>query len=679
MRKYLFLILLMPWIRFISAQHIVSFADVSYQDITIQGTQGSAMFYFRIPPQSSGGEGNMTLRLIPSQALNLKNSFVTILFNDEPVESVPLTGDTLVLKMHFPVKKQNASTFLKLGVHTDLSITGNICKDLFAGSLWLKVSAESTFQLPPNVPSQTRSLAQEYEKMNTIVIPDKATLSETGDASFIYAAMLQRRQPGAIIYTQSSKPDSIHDYIWVGTISQLPTALDHALPVQPVAGVGLLSLVQEPGTVKDSADEIVSTVLVATGADDTSLSKAVNVLLDEAVVRSSFGSYLTISRAVPPPRFSAFANAPYISLRSLGANTEIIRGIGSLNNLYNFQMSDFNTDPGDIDLKVEARYSGLMPNSTERGYCNILLNGKLLQTKALDGSGLIQNQVRMSGFYLRKYNVLNIQFIYYPAQEACVSGISTFYEQIDIDHSFLHPANTASKLEQLNFSQFPQVFYNHPLDAVIGLGASQNTATVLGELIYELNGSSVQPMRFPEIFSAAKYPIARMHSHAVIALLDPTDPMVGYFSGIPVKINRNFRLYNGLNNQPLYQVSDSVSAAIAQIFYQDHALPVMLLTAASSSSVKTLSGITAIIGSNTPFLNSNVIETGNGQHYFFNIIPGSNLVAYLGETTRFQQFWSSYYLFVLAFLLLLILLLFIYVKSKVKQSRSLFEAKPADE
>ena len=681
MRKFILLTLLILFSRMVQGQDISSFQDYGYPDVTLHGLKGSSVFYFRLPGRPAGTQGTMVLRLVASQALDHDHSYVTVMVNDQPVKSLKLVSDSLSIPITFNLGTNQGNTpYLKLEVRADLSITGNICNDLSNSALWLEISGLSILNLPAAITQGPQSLWGQYARLQSIVVPDHPTVAQTGQAACIYADMLSR---GLVprLYTRSGKPDSVREYLLLGPWDQVGPVPAN-LQSRARNGEGLICTIPSgKGANPDSV--LVSpgagNILFVTGNGDSAVQKAVDALLNPAVLQSASGNFLLIPLSSGLPDFNRETSLPVITLRNLGGNTAMVQGIGSMDNVYHFQRSDFNSDFNELDLNVEGKYSPLRANSSERGYCNVLVNGMLMITYPLNETGILHSELMISSFYLRKYNTLNLQFVYFPAQNACSTGFADFYAQVDIDRTSLQALGKAPKLDQLSFSQFPQVFYGHPLDAILSPGAGLSQAVVLGRIINQLNGSQIQEVRYPEVFSSSSYPADRWSGHGVIALLDQSDSLVRTFTDLPVRVDRNFRIYNGLNGTVLYQVSDTGNSAFAQIFYQKGSMPLLAVTPSGAWDAASLDLLSGVIGTNSPFLNSNVLVATRGQHLFFNILPGSSLVTYQGHSSRFQQFWSSYYLFVLAILLLLILLLFIYVRSKVNQSRALFEEKPAHE
>jgi len=145
------------------------------------------------------------------------------------------------------------------------------------------------------------------------------------------------------------------------------------------------------------------------------------------------------------------------------------------------------------------------------------------------------------------------------------------------------------------------------------------------------------------------------------------------FPDAPIKFNQKFRIYNSDNNKIVYQLSDSVSNGLAQIFYGRSNNATLVLTATGTQLADAFLAASKSITEQLSTLSSNVcISDVNSNKYLFNINKSSENLEYIDTKSALTRFWESYNLYILLGILILILLSFLYVRSRIQRSQELF-------
>jgi subtilase family serine protease len=145
------------------------------------------------------------------------------------------------------------------------------------------------------------------------------------------------------------------------------------------------------------------------------------------------------------------------------------------------------------------------------------------------------------------------------------------------------------------------------------------------------------------------------------------------FPDAPIKFNRNFRLYNTENNKVVYELSDTVSTGLAQIFYGRSNNATLVLTATGAHQSEALLAASRSITEQLSTLSSNVCVTDvNSNKYLFNINKQSENLEYVDTKSALTLFWDNYNLYILLGILVLILLSFLFVRSRVQRSQELY-------
>ncbi|WP_426670589.1 cellulose biosynthesis cyclic di-GMP-binding regulatory protein BcsB [Mucilaginibacter sp. McL0603] len=659
------------------AQSIVSFKSMGHDDESIYGMIGASSFYLKLSPLVEMKGSKLVLYVEPSQALIKDHSFVNVVINERPVYSARLTKDSVEkIIINLTPEDLTSDKFLKIQVKTLLTVSDDKCKDLDNPAMWVKVKDYSYLSLVKTNENffKNVNLSNCFESKRAIVYPANPSLNDLKAVAWAYARLKKAMNRDIKVFQTDQLPDSIKNYIIVGTLANLPIDKKDLLKTTPEAGQGLLylskSLVSYQDTSKLSAKvSQPGEVLFVTGGDDAGYSKAITTLGNMSILNSSFGEFLLINEAENSYFRSIEENRSKLTLRQVGGAPNFMSGIGSLTNVYSFKNSDFSFTPKEVELHFVANYSSLSPG--DRGYFNIYLNGALISSERLDASGKLNTSVSINRYQHHKYNTVEAEFRIYPSSGNCINAFTNFFAEIDVDKSYLESKNPFIT-NDLSFYQYPEAFNTGTTKVIVTKEFSRFAATAMGEIIYELN-NNINSNNFPEFSYSDNITDADLKKYNIIALLSQHDQLMDKLHDAPIKFNKKFRLLNNENNKVVYSLSDSVSNGLAQIFYGRSNNAVLVLTATGDDPAGAFTAASKSITEQLSTLSSNVcVSDVNGDKYLFNINKSSENLQYIDTKTSLTRFWENYNLYILLGILVLILMSFLYVRSKVQKSQELF-------
>jgi hypothetical protein len=689
MNKFLTLLVLITTLfaKITLAQTSISFKTYGHDDEVIYGMSGVSSFYFRMDPLVEMNSSKLVLYFEPSQALIKDLSYINILIADKPVFSGRMTRDSiqrLVIPLNRSYLTDNGQ-FLKIQVKTLLTITDNKCKDLDNPAMWIKVKGYSYLSLVKgngNLANKV-NISNSFESKTAIVYPSNPGLLDLKAVAWAYNKIKRSLAVSDLrVYAADKVPDSVKNYVMVGSMDQLPADKKSLISVTPQGGQGLLYLYKGPNTDTaanryrylssiSAARQAFSNneILFVTGADDGGYEKAITALGNYNVLNSAFGNYLVVNTADNDRAKSLNQQRTKLTFRDVGGVSNFMSGIGSLRSVYNFKNSDFSFTPKEVEMHFAGTYSGMSAN--DRGFFNVYLNGMLISSEKLNESGKLNVSVVVNRYQHRKYNSLTAEFRFYPATGNCQNSFLNFFGEIDVDKSYLESRNPFVN-NTLSFYQYPEAFNEGGTRIVVSKNYTKYAAGAVGEVIYELN-NNLNSNNFPVFTYSNEVTDADLKKYNIVALLDKDDPLMDKFPDAPIKFNHAFRLYNNEDGKPVYTLSDSVSNGLAQIFYGRGSNNAILVITATGKDLdgaflSASRGITEQLST----LNSNVcVSDVNNNKYLFNIDKATDNIEYTDAKSGLARFWENYNLYVLLGILVLILLAFLYVRSNVQRSQDM--------
>lgn len=689
MNKFLTLLVLVTTLfaKVTVAQTAISFKTYGHDDEVIYGMSGVSSFYFRMDPLVDMNSSKLVLYFEPSQALIKNLSYINIIIADKPVYSGRMTQDSvqrLVIPLNSTYLTDNKQ-FLKVQVKTLLTITDNKCKDLDNPAMWIKVKNNSYLSLvKTNKDLSNRvNISNSFESKTAIVYPANPGLHDLKAVAWAYNKIKRSLAVSDLhVYAADRLPDSVKNYVMVGTLDQLPADKRSLITVTPGGNQGLIYLWK--GRNADTTAMRYRTVssisgarqafsnneiLFVTGPDDGGYEKAITALGNYNILNSAFGNYLVVNTADNDKAKNLNQQRTKLTFRDVGGVSNFMSGIGSLRSVYNFKNSDFSFTPKEVEMHFVGTYSGMSAN--DRGFFNIYLNGMLISSEKLNESGKLNTSVVVNRYQHRKYNSLTAEFRFYPANGNCQNSFLNFFGEIDVDKSYLESRNPFVN-NTLSFYQYPEAFNEGQTRIVVSKNYTKYAAGAVGEVIYELN-NNLNSNNFPEFAYSDEVSEGDLKKYNIVALLDKDDQLMSKFPDAPIRFDHAFRLYNNEDNKLVYSLSDSVSNGLAQIFYgRGSNNAILVITATGKELAAAFLSASKGITEQLSTLNSNVcVSDVNDNKYLFNIDKTTDNVEYTDAKSGLARFWENYNLYVLLGILVLILLAFLYVRSKVQRSQDI--------
>jgi hypothetical protein len=673
-----------------SGQNIISMRSLGHNDEIIQGVSSSSSYFVRIDPSVEINGSKLVLFIEPSQVLIKPKSYINILMNDKPVYSTRIGTDS-ILKFTIPLSKEYLTEdkrYIKFGLRTLLAVSDDKCKDIDNPAMWIKLKSSSYFSFikSNNNFFNNVNISNCFDTKTAIVYPSNPSLTDLKAVGWAYARLKRAQTKNIGVYTEDKMPDSLTNYVVVGDWSTLSQAQKDIIKVKPEKGQGLVylhkaiiqrldtiyrDLINRTGVtfVKSTAVESVPTqVLFLSGYDEDGYNNTITTLANSNVIKSSFGDFLVINKAENTNVKTIDESKSRLSLKDMGGLTTLMEGIGSLKTTYNFKNSDFSFTPKEIEVKIVGNYSNL--NITDRGFFNIYLNGVLLSTEKLDPSGKLNTSAIINRYELQKFNTLETEFRFYPGSGNCENSFVNYFGEINVTQSYLQ-TKIPFIANNLSFYQYPEAFNSGKTTIVLTRSTAKYAAATVGEIVYELN-NNLHADNFPDFVYSDKLDKSLLKKNNIIALLAKNDDIMSEFPDAPIKFNRKFRLYNNENNKVVYELNDTVSNGLAQIFYGRGNNGTLIITGTGKNLDQAFLSAAKSITDQLSTLSSNICISDAANKFLFNISKDSDNLEYTDSKGSFAKFWEAYNLYILLVILVLILVSFLYVRSRVQKSQDSF-------
>lgn len=672
------------------AQQLITFKALGHDDDMIYGMSGANSFYFKITPLTEMNGSKVVLFFEPSQALLKDHSYINVVINNKPVYSGRMTKDS-IQKIALTLTRADLSNdkFLKIQIKTLLTITDDECRDLDNPGMWLKIKNYSYLSLRRSNKGffDNVNISNCFDSKKAIVYPANPTLADLKAVAWAYSRLKKTQTRDIMVYDEAHMPDTLRNYIKVGLIGKLNADARQLIKVTPQNDQGLFYLHKSMSLVTDTNTRLVDVkgvltavktatqemqpkeILFVTGGGDDGYEKAITALGNMNILNSTFGDYLLIEKAQNTFSKTIDENRSKLSLKQVGGVSDFLAGIGSLKSAYSFKNSDFSFTPKEVEIRFVANYSALSVG--DRGFFNIYLNGLLISSEKLDGTGKLNTAITINRYQHHKYNTLEAEFRFYPTAGHCKDSFTNFFAEVDVDKSYLESKNPFITSD-LSFYQYPEAFNTGTTRIIISKEYAKYAAGALGEIIYELN-NNINANNFPEFDYSTDFPSNDLKKYNIIALLSKNDKLLKEFQDAPIQFERDFRLYKTDDNTTVYSLSDTVSNGLAQIFYGRSNNATLVLTATGTHIAEAFLATSKSITEQLSTLSSNVcISDVNSNKYLFNINKSSANLEYIDTKSGLTRFWDTYNLYILLGILILILLSFLYVRSRVQKSQDLF-------
>jgi hypothetical protein len=645
-----------------------TFKSMGYDDASIIGIAGSLSYFVKVRPDDNIDQSSLVINLRASQVLNPSNSFVVVYLKDEPVYTQRVITSALdtLLSFRVPLNSkylQPDGRFIKLRIAAKMSIGDEYCKDIDNPACWIGVknssyiaaTTQSTF-------AYSRSLKEIMQEYNSVYTPAVADVDDLMAGGLIYTIARQAASSKEVFTLTYNPQDSVPPGIIAGVADKLPYAVKSAMP-SVSAGQGMIALVPV------NIGYYQRYVLVVTGGDAAGYKKAIYTLASNRRLSSAFTDKLIISDATLGSEVVAGASPLVTTLNDLGGNGDLMEGIGSLRKKFNFSLADFNAIPTKLTLHLESYFSTL--KADDRGFINVYLNQSLVYNGNLLDKTNFHSDIDLKPHLLSKFNTLEIEFRFHPGSNVCKDGFSNFFAFINTKNSTLTFAGEREN-KFYSFFNFPAEFRKKQTKIVVSQNLMSKVVSSIGEIYYQLNSpvrNDFSRLIVPPIVTTAS--AGDVGDYNLIALVDRTDAFAKKYEDMPVKFDKDFQIYKGLQGSASYSVSDFSNSGLAQIF-KDKGNTILMVTSLGGDSSVNNSFLSVVKNFSTQLteIESNVcIANSNGMsNYFFKAPEDNSIVSYSNNASGFDKFWESYKYIVLGILLLLLVLGYFSVKKKVKQA-----------
>lgn len=646
-----------------------TFKSMGYDDATIIGISGSLSYFIKVKPDDNIDQSSLVINLRASQVLNPNNSFVVVYLKDEPVYTQRVITSALdtLLSFRVPLSSkylQPDGRFIKLRVAAKMSIGDEYCKDIDNPACWLGVK-NTSYISASNQSNFTyqRSIKEMIQEYNSVYTPAAADVDDLMAGGLIYAIVRQGAASKEVYTSTYSPQDSVPAGIIVGVADKLPYVVKQAMP-QVSAGNGLIALVPV-----NTGFGQTRYVLVVTGGDNAGFKKAINTLASNKRLSSAFTDRLLISDATLTSEVVAGASPLVTTLEDLGGGGDLMEGIGALRKKFNFSLADFNAIPTKLTLHLESYFSTLKPD--DRGFVNVYLNQNLVYNGNLLDKANFVNDIDLKPHLLSKFNTLEIEFRFHPGSNVCKDGFSNFFAFINTKTSTLTYAGEREN-KFYSFFNFPAEFRKKQTKIIVSQELLGKVVSSVGEIYYQINSpikNDFNRLIVPPIVTSAS--AGDVGDYNLIALVGRSDKFASKYENVPVKFDKDFQIYKGLQGSANYSVSDFSNSGLAQIF-RDKGNTVLMVTALGGDSSVSGAFLSVVKNFSTQLteIESNVcIANSNGMsNYFFKAPEDNSIVSYSNNASGFEKFWSSYKYVVMGLLIALLILGYFIVKRRVKQA-----------
>jgi Bacterial cellulose synthase subunit len=646
-----------------------TFKSMGYDDASIIGISGSLSYFIKVRPDDNIDQSSLVINLRASQVLNPNNSFVVVYLKDEPIYTQRVITSALdtLLSFRVPLNSkylQPDGRFIKLRIAAKMSIGDEYCKDIDNPACWLGVKNSSyvstTSQSTFNYQRSIKEMIQEY---NSVYTPAQADVDDLMAGGLIYAIVRQGAASKEVYTATYNQQDSVPGGIIAGVADKLPYAVKQSMP-SVSAGQGLIALVPV------NVGYYQRYVLVITGGDNAGYKKAINTLASNKRLSSAFTDKLLIQDASLSSEIVAGVSPLVTTLEDLGGGGDLMEGIGALRKKFNFSLADFNAIPTKLTLHLESFFSTLKPD--DRGFVNVYLNQNLVYNGNLLDKANFINDIDLKPHLLSKFNTLEIEFRFHPGSNVCKDGFSNFFAFINTKTSTLTYAGEREN-KFYSFFNFPAEFRKKQTKIVVSPNILSKVVASVGEIYYQLNSpvkNDFNRLIVPPIVTSAS--AGDVGDYNLIALVDRTDAFAKkYESSLPVKFDKDFQIYKGMQGAANYSVNDFSTSGLAQIFREKGNTILMVSALGGDSSVQgAYLSVVKNFSTQLTEIESNVcIANSNGMsNYFFKAPEDNSIVSYNNDMSGFERFWASYKYWILGLLIVLLIVGYFSVKKKVKQA-----------
>ncbi|WP_231426300.1 cellulose biosynthesis cyclic di-GMP-binding regulatory protein BcsB [Pedobacter sp. Leaf250] len=664
MKKIILLLALTVFVNFSFAQNPSK--PYNFSEQVLKGLEGQYNYYIRVLPFQQLKGSVILLDMECSKIINKQKSFVHIIIDDQPASSIRISSDSLTKVPITLTKAVSASGFLKVTVKTQLFIGNDACQDYNNPGLWLKILPSSILRWAPiNEPNLSKiNLSNTLYSKQAIVYPDEITPGELRAVALCYSKLRKSGIDKIALYSVSKMPDSLLDFMYVGFKSKLGAKLAEKIKGDPVKNKGLLYLNKQAGFFPGQAPQ---QILFVTGSNIQGLNNAVDALLNQAILASTFQNQLIVDQSTA----NSFEKQKRLVLANLKSGNNLMVGAGSLSQVYEFKTSAFASIPSELSLKMQIKFTAISKN--DRGYFNIYLNDILLSSRQLNESGALQVNTVANRYQIKKFNTLKTEFVFYPVNGVCSGKFQNFIAQVDEERSYVE-VNSKLSETQVSFYAYPDIFQTQST-VLISNKFFPTSVRAVSELFAQLNDHYSNDVTYqPMVDFTSK--AASYKGDNLIIISDRSEKLLKSFPNMPLTYQNDFTIYGDSKNEVLYKLSSPVSSAITQIFEsKDYPFVLSIASPDEQKSESLFENAISDLNEQVNLLSGNTLISNQNGHLVFNLEESSNNIIYEGQGLgRWTILWGEYKLLALSLILVLVFLGYLYVRSKVKSAQKIISS-----
>ncbi|MCH7412504.1 cellulose biosynthesis cyclic di-GMP-binding regulatory protein BcsB [Belliella sp. R4-6] len=651
------------------------FNDFGYPKQTMAlGPKNSSIFFFKQRNDLQHEGSFVHIELVGSKALDKDKSKILFFINDLPVLSSSLDVLNDTLKVDLPLRTEDfESGYLKLEIKSDLFKSNDECRDFSDPDYWLKITSRS--HLYTNLLSQfsidkkTKTLDELIPDMEKLVIPRTSDLKLSQFASYLHFLYMNRFGVDlAVSYLDEISLDSLDRALIVGVWDKLPNDLRQ--DVQVMNGQGDLKILNKEVTDSLTNFQYYTSNIVLTSRDFDGIEKVVQFLFDKDLLKSTFSEHLKVNQSLTTEVDFKYILKPEFLLEELGLQEEMI--YGSCRIVKNIQLPRFLTNNDLKLLSFQLKVNHKPVRKGEEGYINIYLNNSLLQTYAMDESGIVDKLIRVKSKPIRAGSYFSVEYVYLSEGKCCGETGSEFFAQIDPRESKIKIEST--KNLQPIFSAFPENFSGNRVQVLTDIQITKNEIPAMSNLINQINiQSNLQDMVYlPEFLSLNDSSFQNTNrSNIILITHQPQKYNVLFEDNQFIKFYKDSISYQSDELETFFTVNYNKDLTYAQIFKRSQKM--ILMIAHLSDDSRSLFNV--IKGIHDPYLtNSGNVLLANDQHYYFFDLRDKVSSDQKSEKKEiFESFWDQYKLFIIIMLLALIVVLLTYIFRKSELAKTQIE------
>jgi len=661
-----FLLLLVGAFLVSNAQRDFSFSDFEYpEESVIYGSQNRTTYFIPINALILEDTGNrLILKLQTSAVLDPKNSFVTIAIGDVPVatKSTPINGRG-VLEFDIKLEKRYIkSGFFKIDIITDLSINDETCEIYSEGAYWVNRLPSSQIALNYNEEKKVKILPADISEflpiVNKILIPSKPNFKTLAHAAYIKFFFSRTfNQELTISKIEGLKPDNLDRAIVLGVWGELPSSL--------VSDPRFSALGKEQGLILLNSNGN-SRNLVVTGKNSAGFEKAARTMLNANLLKSAFTDRIVVEQPPELLRTAGLREYEEVTFKELGAEDEIMEGIGKLSKDIALPRSIYGGDLNRLQVNLKFNYRPVQ--ETEDAYVNLYLDGVLKHSEALDLTGTYSSQIELGNFAMEKSNTLKVEIYYVPAGGLCVSNAPMFYSQIDLHQSYFK-AISYNDNPDLNFFYFPENFQRKETKFYISPTDTESQLASVAELIDVFNprGSKNQRLTFPRISSLESFDMESEDNKIIITRdLTPFKKFLEENAYLDID-NQSYTFHNE-DYSNFFQGTYSNEIGFNQLFNYGGTSVMFLYN--PKGNPQTLAHLITGMESQNIKNTGNLILANPDKSYFFDLMKEEDTLSQEDLEIGFNGYWSKYGIFLVFAIFILMMVILIYIFQKSQQAKS---------